>query len=654
MIQLKVGDEYLELPPDLTINLKLNNPLFNEDNLSPGSYSLPFTLPVANKSQTNHRILNYTDVIETLNTFKKVDAQLLFKDIPLKRGQLVADTLTNQTINANLKFGLTTLDEGIKTKKLRDVIDDEVVVGTSPCAKTVYVKHFRIDVFGDPMYRINVNGRDYEDEHLDDLVDQINADTTEPRVTATYYDAGTTPGGMAAPYIKIVPHATADPTNPYTPFSIKNPEVNYTGGNNEGWNAEAYGLEDYWQDFDDWIADFQSETPSDQRFRFPTFFNDSALEPDSRRMYLGRVTTRPYYFPTGTSWISPTSEKITNYVNAFNANGLIKNRILGRGLSVYNWNSLVPCLRLEWVLTKIAEYLDVTLKGDFIDIISNILIYNPNGIDLWMPFLGDKRYLFWKREFNCNELIPDVSVRDFLIALCSRYNVGCYYLEQTRELVFSKKEPIAKAYAYNDITDQAGRINPIKDETVDGLSFKTEIDETDAYAQADDLTIGNGELEIKIKASALSKEFTHSAVVNAPENGYTSPPYGYVAAQMKGPVVNQPPTENYKIRFFHYTGITDNGVFEYPSASINHPDWDETMDGENGIYKTFHEYWALYTAGRKVVNSPIQFTLAQLKNFNWELKQRLDRKDYLVKSIDLSISHAGITVENVELYTMRL
>jgi hypothetical protein len=342
-----------------------------------------------------------------------------------------------------------------------------------------------------------------------------------------------------------------------------------------------------------------------------------------------------------------------------NANGLIKNRLAFEQMDYsFNWNSLIPYLRLEWVLEKIAEYLGVTLAGDFLPFVTNMLVYNPNGLDQYMPFYGPQNYLFWKREFNCNELIPDITMRDFLLAMCSRYNVGCTYNDLTNELVFSRKEPVANSYVYEDITSQAGKIGAQKDVSVDGMALKTEIDNTDVYAVADDYTFGNGEKDLPIKASALARTVTHKIVFNAPEDGtFEAGPnqaFGFTEATVSGPLVNQPQTQQYGIRFFHYTGLVDNGLFSYPSASINGPTWVERLDDANGIFKNFYEYWARFEAARKVINVPIEFTLAQLKDFDWQLRRRLDRKDYLVKSIEIRLTHQCVEVDNVELYTMRL
>jgi hypothetical protein len=157
-IAIRIGDQFLDLPKDLSVELEMNNPLLNENNLSPGSVSLPFDLPSENASPKNGRLLNVPDVLENVEGFRKIDAELLVSDIPLKKGKLIVREASRKKISANFNFGLTNVADDFKTKKIRSLLDETITIGNGAIEKCVYLK---LGGASSAPYSISINGNTY-------------------------------------------------------------------------------------------------------------------------------------------------------------------------------------------------------------------------------------------------------------------------------------------------------------------------------------------------------------------------------------------------------------------------------------------------------------------------------------------------------------
>src|SRR5688500_1709978 len=121
MIGLKISGKNAELNPGTSINMKLVNPIFNDDNLSPGSYSLPFELPGGEVSAVNAAIFKNPDVIENSEGFVKQDADLSFDGVHFKKGKIRVKSGSPRNLSAHFTFGLSTISAELKTKKIREL-----------------------------------------------------------------------------------------------------------------------------------------------------------------------------------------------------------------------------------------------------------------------------------------------------------------------------------------------------------------------------------------------------------------------------------------------------------------------------------------------------------------------------------------------------
>lgn len=633
MIGLNINGEYADLRPDERISFKLMNPLFEEGDTLKGSYTLPFNLAGSDSSPRNASLFKNPHVLENTEVYPNLDAGIDYDGIPYRKGKIRAKTVSGDRITTNFIFGLSTISDEFKTKKIRDIIREEVVIDAAHITKRIFIKPAGAAT---TPYRILVNDRFYEGNTLTDLASAINTDTTEPRAQATVITSGNTPQGATPNYIEIKP--VTNPTDPLSPLSVKPADDNSVYSNPGGafvgykWYVEAYDMTSYYDAFKNFLQPYQEGDYPTEAVRFPVIFN---VDPyDENAAVVG--------FEAGAGVFGTT--KGTEYVNMLNSLGLVTNNanigvFLNTPFMTLSTNSIQPFVRLKWLLQQIAEYFGVGLEGDWYDDVDtgNMLVDNAMPLDVPMPFIGNTKFVFWKRSFNLADLVPDLTAPDLLKGLMKRYNVGVYLNEETNAIRLVKRERIARAVDYNDITNQSSPIDPIDNLSMPGIKLSTDYDKADKLAVADERIIGDPDTEQKSIISALPQNQTITQVNNDPGN-------------VTGPRVSRKIAVDFPCRIFYYSGIVDNGSWSYPSASINATGYNDQFDGPNGLYEKLWKRWITYQLNRRSVQLTASLPFRTLRYFDWEKKVRFDRSNYLVKSIAFDMMPTGLSASKVELY----
>lgn len=617
MIGIKLtGDtEYLDVAPDTSIEIHLENPLLGDaDRLSPGSFSIPFALPGGNASPKNAARLNNPDVIAALEAYQVQQATLLVNDVPYKAGTLRAKSSAGSNrIETNFFFGLNAISEKFKTARLRDVLSELIVIDSADRLKEIYVKY----IPGSGDRTITVNGKSYTASSWATIASAINADAEESIDTgqwvayATSVTSGTTPSGHAQPFIKIklvrvttvlsAPFFT-DATDPLLPLTVTVADDDLDDFIFDSWDLDAY-----YDAFDTFLNGYLTGSYPTDKLRFPTLFNANLH---------GEVL------------------KTSEGINLVNAGGLLRN-VPGNKLGE---NSIQPFLRLAWVLDKIADYFGFTLEGDFYTSIGERLLDNSVTLDQPEVYLYNNKFIWWRRSFNLNELVPDITVVDFLKAICGRYNAGIYYNEVTGKVRMQLREPIAKSYDYESIDALSSPIQGNEDLRTTGYTVRIAAEESDALSVTESITVGEAQEPIDLACGRLHGS---GYIVSG---GYT-----------QGVRVSRLNNAKFGLRIFYYTGIIDNGVNEYPQALISGSDSELLYDNIliPGLHSLFHKYWLLFERNRMVVRLQVNWPLRLLLNFDWELKRRYDGLHYLVKSYKVRITSNAVSVGDVELLTMQ-
>lgn len=618
-IKLEGDTEYLDTLDDTEIEIQLENPLLGDaERLSPGSLSIPFNLPGGDASPKNSKKLKDPDVIENWESYTVNKATLFYDDVPYKNGTIKARTITAKSIiQTNFFFGLNSISSEFKTAKLRDVLNDIITVDTADYLRAIYVKY----VPGTGDRTITVNGTSYTGADWATIATAINANATASLDSGKYvpraqsFTSGTTPGGYAQPFIKIwlsiyntLPSlGFVDSVDPLQELSVTVADEELVDFIFDSWDMAAY-----YASFSAFVNIYSTLPYATDKFRVPTCFNAN--------LHNGELL------------------KSSEIINAYDTGGMVRNYASAARAA----NSLQPFAMLKYVLDTIADAFGFTLEGDFYEDAdtANRLLDNSVTLDVPQEFIYNRKFIFWRRSFNMNELVPDITVVDFLKRICGRYNVGMYYSEETKKVNMTFREPLAKSYEYEDLDAIASPIESNEDLRTTGFTLRVPKEDTDALSVEESVTIGTPESNFELGCGRLFE--TSSAI----SGGFTT-----------GPRVSRKNNDKFGLRVFYYNGIVNNGTNDYPQADISGGalalEQLADVGVDEGIYTRYHKYWLLFEKNRLLLNLKVNWPLRQLMHFDWTLKRRYDRTLFFVKGFKVKLTNKGVKVSDVQLYTMK-
>jgi len=635
-IQLDGDNEFLETVQDTSIDITLNNPLLGDaENLSPGSYSMPFKIPGGQASPKNEAKLKHPSVIENNDAYQIQKASLFYDGVPFKKGTIKANGSDEKSLDTYFLFGLNSISPSLKTARLREIINYKVDVTTTRFIKKVYFKKI---TGGD--WSVTINGKTFTGTGIApdiDLRNAINADyisytsTSEtPIPFATTISGGTTPGGMTSPWIEIF-LTKYNPSNPSDYYVGHEYELSVSVDESEAANykfEDGFDWASYYSAYQTFLAPYNAGTfPSGYllgtfNLRFPVLFNSNLYEDEQN------------------------IRKSSEIINAVTAAGIVGNDS-GHFLNPtpQNRNSIQPFLLLKGVLDWIAFLFLFKFEGDFIDDpdFANLLIDNGCTLDLPQEYIGTDKYVFWRSGFNLNELVPDITVIDFLKGLATRYNLGIYFNETTQKVRFKFREPTAKSVVYDDITSLSSTITSIEDKRVTGYSLVVKKDESDKLSLSNEtLVVGTSQETIDITCGRLQQETSQIS-----RDG---------GANLIGPrVARKNNNPEFAFRVFHFKGMDSSGSFSYQRASIHGANFKESLadvDSVDGIHSHHYKYWLFFKKNWRAITITVDWPLRMLMNFDWEIKRRFDRSNYIVNSIKIRMTNQSVEASEVELYTM--
>lgn len=599
MISIKINGEFIDLNTDTRISLKLKSPIFADGDIIPGSYSIPFTIPL---TERNSRILNHPDVLENTTITKKYDAQLLFDHVLFNQGKLNISAPSDTELTANFLYGFQTLSESVKEKTLRDITPAVVPLFTAAFTKTVTLS-FQTE---NKDIGLTINGFTYSQSVLNasdpptSLISQINAESVQNNCVASNV------GGK----LQLVPYA--NPTDITTPFNIKANSYDWiVETNNAAYHATVQAA----------IIEYYDEgNEPDDIIRFPMFKNTgsySAAEHDTLEVNCNLTTSIIANVPGGSDTVTGLD--------------------FGVDFQALNNNSLCPMVKLSYIMSRIEAFFNITFSGDFIgsNWYNKALLFNTNYIDIPLPYLGDKPFIFYKNAVDVSEHLPDMKVNDFLKALQTRFNLAVYFNEQTKEVVMNYRNAIADNITYIDLTSISSTPKISGFANLDGLLLKSPKDENDQYSFTDELFTGTEqEQEITTKCGHISQ--------------YTNT-YGGNYNGFQVPIVNKKQEAKDLILVFENYGQTQlAGAGTFMTCDIDEPtDGYSFVSLEDGQW----DQYIRFLLNRKLATSTMDLQLRHLLAIDYEKKYRVAGINYLINTIDVTLSMTGIEPAKVTMYS---
>ncbi len=623
-IQLENGD-YLDVPPEVALSLTLENPFISDDDrISPGSYTLPFQLPGGDASPSNAQKLNNPDVLESNQQFAIRKAKLFFDGVMMKQGTLKSYEANGNTIQSNFVFGLSQISPEIKTANLRDIVSEVRTISNNPVLKRIFIQR------ASGNYNIKVNGVDYGGtasgvETAINLAASDHLDTGRWVPYCVRHNSGMSPlgyiDGTSVNFleIKLVQYNTVggtptfqDAIDPLLPLHVvPNDEFsNYA--------CEAFDMDPYYADFDTFFDDYMTgDYPADD-FRIPMMLNGLKFGDDDEVVISESVNHQS----SDTTFFrnEPNEANITAGVETF---------------TVINRNSIVPVALLKWVLDKIADHFGFTWDGDFYtdSVTPALLIDNTFALDDAQYFIGRNKFVFWKREFNMSDLVPDVKVVEFLSNIQSRYNIGILPDATGKKVSLYYRENVALGSDQEDITGFSSPVQKIIDQRITGFNMIVSQDDDDKTSVKEMITVGTPEVDISVDCGRLHQMQFHFFNNIGRELVRKEHRFG----------------EKFKTRLFHYRGIVTTAPFDHPWAHIDTPTPSMEL---SALYESRWKYWLHFRRNRRLVQMVVNFPFRMLINFDWKKIRVFGGKKMMVKSISVQIKHEECTVTQTELLTM--
>lgn len=611
MIGIEIDGKKADLKPDTSITLTLVNPLFNDDNVIPGDYSMPFTMPGPEKSPLNAEIFGQHDVVESTAGFRKKNAKLFFDGVFLKSGK-IWNRQASGDISSNFTFGLSQIKEDFKTKRLREIMNEEIVISDDDVSKEIYVAPFLTDLVGDITLKLKINNREYTsstfsgvDVQLVEMETAINADITEPRATAEfihdvagdYFEAGTF-------MLKITPYS--NPTDLASPLVVDFDQENDPG---YFWQMKVFDMTSYWAAFNTFFESYMTGAPATDKFRIPLRFN-------------AYKNSTPFF--SGQEFF--TSNYSSTYLDGLRFNSVIP-QLTGGPFRVQNFNSLQPFVMVKYIFQKAADYFNLTIETDWLDDADTqqMLLDNEAPLNLNVPFIGKSEFVFWKQSFNLADLVPDITFVDMLKAFQNRYNLKVNYNDTTNTLRIMRRKSMAESTVRVNIDSAARGVPAIQDQSLTGIRFESTQDKSDLLSVPDFVEIDTPELTVKSELSGLTE---------ATQFGLTA------TAKKIQPVTDFP------IRVFYYKGIDGQGI---PYARANAEEYEENWPD---LYDKFWKRWAWQRTRRKEVEIELDWGMGEFNALNLESKFQYDRNDYFIASLEMTMTMQAIKPIKATLYRL--
>lgn len=675
--------EFLDLFPDTKIDLELNNPIFADDDIIPGSFTFPFRVPGSEKSFNNAKLLGNPDVPSARSTFDPYGWRMWLDGVPWFVGKLKIESANASEINIKMNFGLTTVSDDIKTKRIRDIVDEVIVMASNSFTKRVKFKLNKLlistgvtisypnlssfpvtGVVGTYYFEesgrttwlwngfqykgpltspatINVNGLAFEFEGFgssgpiingiehplgstQDAVNQaiaekINSSITEPLVTASY----------SAGFVTVQPTNDADKVE--TPLVIK------VDGDSGRWVIDA----------DDFEAEYNADVLS---WLNTNFYTSNPVSEPAKRVRFSMVRNDLY------------EAGLVNY-NAVNfvksSAGYVLNKPIAYALEPRNETSLCPFVRWRWVLDKVLIALGLQGEGDF-------LLYNHPEFDkaLWMhsrpldisvEFAGETPWVATARSFNIKDFVTDWAVPEFLKALQKRFNLAVYHNPRTGNLRLQPRENILRwrffANANNgaggitilnpdrDITNQVASIGDVDNFEPAGIRIAAARDTKNELSIDDFFVSGDAETQIVSEISGWYQQVNYRVTSNTF--------YNVVQASRKRDE-NIPAV----MAFYKWRSTTGGSTFNFPSADKDPADCTLKMDGATGFAKVRCPKYIQFLLNRRRVAIELNWSMGELTLLNWEEKLRVFDTVYLLDKLQVSIEMNGHTTVKGSAWTV--
>lgn len=586
MIAFSINNEFLDLPANPSVDLKRISTLFQFDGFIKDDFTLPISFPATGK---NKRIFGFPHIPENANRLRpKWTAILWYNGVPRIQGEIRGKSPINKNvITANFVNGVSLIGDDISRRKLAEILDETITLHSTTITKGMTLQFLS---GASARCAIVINDVEYEGTDLNDLRDEINAASID--ITASVVGFGDD--------LTLL----CDNDGEFEPFHVEVPDdvVFYVSQ----YIDLAPWIATYHTAINTTLAGYIGASRSDKKVRFGTFGNmDGFINTDSY----------PRRFPIVNYW--EAGEMITNDFDNTRSWGSLTPEVI-------NQNSLAPMITVKTVLEAIQTYYGITI--DFFALNDDDVLFHTFNIDRPTKLFNDGSINLFEPTFNLNQLVPDMTINEFLKALQIGFNAEVVFNPATATLTISHREEKLTSRAYTDITDQCSEPSDVQNPTQMGIRFALQADTKDAVeditSAPSDYLVGEGERVVQAGFGAPGVR-DNTTVELWPED-----------AAPLSVVVNLPFESKFKLKLARYVDDVDTPFLDSRPF---------LWDGVTGLIET---YWS---ESMEIENSPVLITntwnIPRNKIFapDWGEIFRIDRVDYLLRDFDIQLRNNGVS-----------
>jgi len=615
--------EFLELFDNTVVDLRLKNPLFADDDIIPGSISLPFEVPGGQPSPRNSRLLKNPDVVSNLLAPVKTPARLWYEGNPWKTGELIVQKANPRTVSLNFRFGLTTTSEEFKTLRIRDLVAEDVVMNEGVWHKKIDVKLLHITA----NHKVTINGKDYEFQGYVGgvFINGINYGHTNTfeGVAEAFRDCimDTFPNGVVAEYTGGNQYFTVRVPDPNTldmPLSVLVDDKQY------------------------WLL---GSTLFEAAYNAPIQLWLNGHFHAAGPLLSGDITTK-IRFPVVCNKLYDKDLIYLDAVNLVDDTGFVLNKpVANLAFEPDNRTSVCPFVLWSYVLDEVLASIGIQGTGDFLtdDDFLAAMIPHSNSLDVLTTMTGTKEWVGCKDSFNIRDFVPDWTVPEFIKALQKRFNVGIDYNDSTKRMEFVKREGIHADRTYKDITAICGTVEEVEPPMVTGVRIKTVRNTKDLLSSTEDkFESGDPNLEIPSEISGWTAQQARSFITGT---SWTVP----VASIRKDATIVP------AMLFYTERSTAGTLAVDYGTANIDLSDCTFVFAGAGGMATIRWKRHLRFLLNRKLVPVDIAFEFRDLLSINWKQKVRpVEGLNCFINTISVRLTMQGVERSKCELWTTDL
>jgi hypothetical protein len=332
-------------------------------------------------------------------------------------------------------------------------------------------------------------------------------------------------------------------------------------------------------------------------------------------------------------------KKSSVWINQYISPNYLRNTV--DRYSVDNLFTLVPMLKLRFILEKIFQKIGMTYSGviQYGDI-SNLILYSNYALDKPnpnIPVLNTHDELV-----DYIKLVPSMKIIDFLQKLKTMF--GLYFVIENNNVEFKFRidrirEPNEDVWTEKE-QSSSNELKELKNYVLkfeDGLNY-TANDGTIGYDFFQDFKVTNPIQSVENKEEIISAFGT-----------LHKHQYGNVSIDnLKGnsPMFDLGTTNPTPLRLLFWNGVTTIGDNTFPSATQSSGTTDLVFQGEKGLYERFwKEYIEMLMKGETYSKS-LNLNYTDLLSLLMDRKKRFENIQFLVSELNISIGNGKDTMDD--------